>query len=159
MKLYYARFGLQFRLGQGDERALNCVIRRSAGRFYEDRRQVASLSVSRQNLTELFMYMGQDPTGKTYKSVKMTGGDRDAGSGCAVIGCRAPRPLDFAGNGLMLQTQFPGIQEKYFAQSPILTSCDTLVVYCTWLDLKLKFGINRLAAKVSKIVFFALKGD
>jgi hypothetical protein len=73
VKLYYARFGFRFGLQQGDERALNCVIRRSAGRVYADRKQVASLSVSRQNLTELFVYMGQDPTGKTHKSVKMTG--------------------------------------------------------------------------------------
>ncbi len=73
VKLYYARFGLRFGLGQGDERALNCVIRRSAGRFYADWKQVASLSVSRQNLTELLVYMGQDPTGKTHKSIKMTG--------------------------------------------------------------------------------------
>jgi hypothetical protein len=48
-------------------------FRRSAGRVYADRRQVASISLSRQNLTELFMWVGQDPTGKTHKSVKMTG--------------------------------------------------------------------------------------
>jgi hypothetical protein len=85
VKLCYARFRLRFRLGQRDERALNCVICRSAGRFYADRRQVASLSVLGQNVTELFVYMRQDPTGKTHlymgqdttgkmhKSVKMTG--------------------------------------------------------------------------------------
>ncbi len=73
MKMYYARFGLRFGLNQGDEKALNCVICRSAERFYTDRRQFASLSVLRQNLTELIAFMGQDPTGKTHKSVKMTG--------------------------------------------------------------------------------------
>jgi hypothetical protein len=73
VKLYYKRFGLRFGVAHGDTTALNCVLRRSAGRVYADRQQVASISLSRQNLTELFVWVGQDPTGKTHKSVKMTG--------------------------------------------------------------------------------------
>ncbi len=73
IKLYYRQFGLRFGIAHGDNRALNCVFRRSVGRIYTDRRQVSSISLSRQKLTQLFVRAGQDPTGKTQKSVKMTG--------------------------------------------------------------------------------------
>jgi hypothetical protein len=49
------------------------IVCSGVGRIYADRRQVSSISLSRQKITELFVWVGQDPTGKTHKSVKMTG--------------------------------------------------------------------------------------
>jgi hypothetical protein len=72
VKLYFNRFRLQFGQAAGDTTPLHCMMRRNGGSHYAQKR-VASASLAKENFDSLLLRCGHDPSGKTEKSVKMTG--------------------------------------------------------------------------------------